>query len=347
MKIYKFIEQPTVNEELLNGLVNFFKNLWKKTALEISKMENDPNRIKDYIVNNTLNSTSANSIFKNEFDNFKKTKNPNDLNILNFINEILNPENGVLGKQGIGNLFNEPSLRGDKVKAKRIAFEFIINSARDFIIKKIKYDLKDNKFSRDQNTGKFIDNNLLSELKKEMPDANKLDINRISTWIDNNVFKSMQTFVKSIKEDDINKAIEKGGAKLGAMSYAKLKDLFDAGTPVIYLLKGQSKDSYNSAKKPEEQPNIVGVKKIETLDDKNTDSSVIFLDKNGNPTIKKSYDDIIGAATEIGGNELKAKEALGKIKNDDVKMGKVAKFASFLSTATPEQQANIDKIIGA
>jgi len=349
MKVYKFNEQP-VNEELLGGLINFFKNLWKKAAAEIAKMDNDPNRIKDYIVNNTLNPDSNNSIFKNEFDNFKKNaKNLNDTTVLNFVNEILNPTTGVLGKQGIGNLFNDPALKGDKMKAKRIAFEYIINTARDYVIKKIKYNPKDNKFNRDATSGKFLDLNLLGGLKAQMPDPKKLDLNKITGWINVNIFKDMQNYVKSIREDDIKAAIEKGGAttaNAGEMTYDTLKDLFDAGTPVIYLLKGKTKDQYDPKKTPEEQTEVVGVKKINSLNDQDKEDSVVFLDKDGQPSIKKSYDEIIGAAKAGAGNEQKAKDALGKIKGDDEKMGKVAKFADFLANATPEQQAELDKIIG-
>jgi hypothetical protein len=75
MKIYKygeFNEFEPVNEELLGGLVNFFKNLFKKMNDEITRLENDPNKIRDYVVNTMLNYKSPNSLFKTEFDNFVK-----------------------------------------------------------------------------------------------------------------------------------------------------------------------------------------------------------------------------------------------------------------------------------
>ena len=348
MRVYKFneLKEESVNE-IFGGLLNFFKNLWKKAAAEIAKIENDPNKIKDYIVNNTLNSVSANSIFKPEIDKFNGFKQLNDQNVFDILNDILNPTTGALGKQGIGNLFNDPSLKGEKMKMKRIAFEYIINTSRDYIIKKIKYNPKDNKVVR--NNGKFTDLNLLGGLKAIMPDGNKLDKQKILNWIITYIFKDMQNFVKSIREDDIKAAIQKGGVttNTGEMSYDTLKDLFDAGTPVIYLLKGKTKEQYDTKRPPEQQIDVVGVKKIDSLNDQDKEDSVIFLDKNGQPNIKKSYAEIIGAASgNTGNSEEKAKEALGKIKGDEAKMDKVAKFADFLTKATPEQQTKLEEIIG-
>ena len=60
------------------------------------------------------------------------------------IDAILNKDTGVLGKQGIGMLFNDKSLQGDNMKTKRLTVEYIINVTRDQLSKSLKYDQKKN-----------------------------------------------------------------------------------------------------------------------------------------------------------------------------------------------------------
>jgi len=138
-----------------------------------------------------------------------------------------------------------------------------------------------------------------------------------------------------------------GGVE-GEMDYVKLKDIFDKKTPVIYLLKGKKKEEYDPKKKPEEQADVVGVKTINSVNDKNAPDSVVFLDKNGKPIIKKSYAEIIGPVGAVAGaNAKKVADSLGKIKTDEEKMGKVAKYADFIQNpANKTKNDEIDKIMG-
>ena len=97
---------------------------------------------------------------------------------------------------------------------------------------------------------------------------------------------------------------------------------------------------------PEDQANIVGVKTIDSLNDQDRPDSVVLLDKDGKPTIKKSYAEIIGPAEEPGENAAKAKEVLGKIKQDEGKMGQVVKFAEFIQDdKNKDKVAEIQKIL--
>ncbi len=148
---------------------------------------------------------------------------------------------------------------------------------------------------------------------------------------------------------DKTKAATGGAGAEGEMDYTKLKELFDKKTPVIYLLKGKKKEEYDKNKKPEEQGDVVGVKPINSVNDKNAPDSVVFLDKDGKPTIKKSYAEIIGAAeaAPAGENAKKVADSLGKIKADEEKMGKVAKFAEFIQNdANKAKVEEIEKILG-
>ena len=99
--------------------------------------------------------------------------------------------------------------------------------------------------------------------------------------------------------------------------------------------------------KPEEQTDVVGVKVINALNDQNKEDSVTFLDKDEKPNIKKSYADIIGPAEGGGENAKKAAEVLGKIKQDEDKMGKVVKFAEFIQDdKNKDKVAEIEKMLG-
>jgi len=162
--IYNYTDFKT-NEEFLGGILNFFKGLWKKVAAELQKLEDDPNKIKEYIINNTLNPKSPNSIFQKEIDTFNKTSGGNkDAFVL--VDSILNKDTGILGKQGIGLLFSDKSLQGDKMKTKRITFEYVINSVRDQISKNVKYT----KPNEDVNDTTYLPS-LKEVLKKNAPVA--------------------------------------------------------------------------------------------------------------------------------------------------------------------------------
>lgn len=342
--IYKFNEQP-IKEEFIGALVNFFKGLFKKMAAEIAKLDNDPNKIKDYIYNNTLNSVSKNSVFANELAKFKQNKTLNDQTVFDFINEILNKDTGVLGTQGIGNLFNDPALKGDKMKGKRIAFEYIINSARDYITKKIKFDQKKN-VERKRN--KFVDTNYLGGLKSVMPDPQKLDVNKISTWIDTNIFKDMQNFVKSIREDDIKAAMAKGGVTAGGggevfASYG-WKSWDEAKDKQVYY----QRDGWDANKPPEEQGNLIAIGKVTNVD--TGAGELKIYNDNIKKEIAKKFDQIISKeigdkvstikiSGEVGGDEQKLKDSLGKIKTDATKMNQVLSYSDFI-----QKPENADKV---
>ena len=350
--IYKFNEQP-IKEEFIGALVNFFKGLWKKMAAEIAKLDNDPNRIKDYIINNTLNSASKNSVFFNEFAKFQQNKPLKDEVVFDFINEILNNDTGVLGKQGIGNLFNDPSLKGDKMKGKRIAFEYIINTARNYIIKKIKFDQKKNIERKPDN--KFVDANYLGGLKQVMQDPKNLDMKTISDWINTNIFKDMQNFAKSIKEDDIKAAMTKGG--VGAVAGETFrtygwKSWDEAKDKQVYY----KRDGWDANKTAEEQGNLMAIGKVNNVNI-GAGELTIYND-NIKKEVTKKFDQII--SKEIGdkvssikiegagvtGDEQKLKDSLGKLKADPKKIGQVLSFTNFIENPdNANKVAQINNII--
>jgi hypothetical protein len=167
---------------------------------------------------------------------------------------------------------------------------------------------------------------------------------------------------KELSKEDIEKYYKElqeksGQVKEGEMTYDKVKEFYDKKTPVLYLLKGKTKEDWDKLtddqkKKPNEKPasDIAGLKEIVALNDQNKPDSVTFNDKDGNPTIKKSYAEILGPAEgveEQRSEEAKqAAEELGKIKADPDKMKKVANFAKFLQDEkNKDKVAEVEKIL--
>jgi hypothetical protein len=139
--------------------------------------------------------------------------------------------------------------------------------------------------------------------------------------------------VKSLREEDIKKVLEKEGIEI-APDF-EVKDI------VLYKTKkyDDNKDEDNQA----EGATAKGeVRKIEG-------DNVTIFNTNLNAEIKKVKGDIIGKAdeeSEKGENAKKAQEQLTKIKADEEKMGKVAKFAEFIQNdANSDKIAEIEKLI--
>ena len=380
-KVYKYDEYNT-NEEFLGGLINFFKGLFKKMAAQIQKLNDDPNTIKDFVLKNLLDPNSQTSIFKKELDDIKIGDDTQDADCFRAIDSILNKESGALGKQGIGLLLNDKALQGDNQKVKRLTIEYIVNTARDQVSKKIGYDpskVNDPTWVQKLNilkpTGgtasaatEAIVYNYSSMLKlyeagtptpaatqanpAPVPAATQANpaatpaaatpagaVNEKTTtvkkWVTDNIVTVMNNYVKAIKEDDIKAAVAKGGGstETSEMNYDTLKELFDAGTPVIYLLKGKTKDQYNPKIPPGQQTGVVGVKKISTINDQSKEDSVVFLDKDNNPTIKKSYGEIIGAANAANNApEVEdLKKELAKMKGNAEQMTKVLNYTKWIA----------------
>jgi hypothetical protein len=364
--IYNYTDFKT-NEEFLGGVLNFFKGLWKKVAAELQKLEDDPNKIKDYIVNNTLNPKSPNNIFQKEIDIFNKTNGGNK-EAFALVNSILNKDSGILGKQGIGLLFNDKSLQGDKMKTKRITFEYIINSVRDQISNNVKYT----KPNEDINDTTYLPS-LKVILKKNAPIAaqtisgtqsaqaqntppnpnakppekveakverfifrineaeNQAEASKnkenVITWLNTNIITPMITAVKAVKEDDIKEAISKGGGSLAGE--------YKVGDTVRYKMK-----SFIEGTPPDDQKENVGNKQIIKIEGDN----YIFKDNKG-LEFTKTKDQILSKAEgdDAAGAEVvdKLKDKLAAIKGDKDKMDMVDKVVDIINTEPEKVKAII------
>jgi hypothetical protein len=355
-----------VNEELLGGIVNFFKKMWNKAVQEIEKLDNDPNKIKEWVINNAFNIKDDTNVFSQVLKEFDAKPTANDQDCLTLVDNILDPQTGSLGKQGIGVLLSNKAFQGENLKQKRIMLEYIINSARNQTIAKYVFagGPKDGKVDPKKKNMTMTDKTHLPELKGILSPSGKtidetLKKKTTEDWVKTKMIPTLQGFVKAIKEDDIREALKSQGAELSAtnssdMNYEKLKVFFDKKTPVLYLLKDKTKDEWNALNdeqksKTSESPakEIVGLYPIDSLNDLDKEDSVGFKGKDG-AVIKKSYSDIIGPVdSKRGPNGEELAKKLGDIKSDEEKMKKVSGYVDFINNKENKDKIEeIDKIIG-
>jgi len=356
MEIKKFNEYEPINEEFLAGLIkgalgkvfNLFAAPFKDMANDIKKLfkEDDLGTIKDIIMTN----------FNQAIDSMQKEipKITDDGAVTDImpkmVDQLVQLANNIekdvaqgLGKDKTSAFTNAAKavILGNK-EAKWPGIVGALDPTNTVALKEngnIKINYKFNRAAYDK---AVADAGAKGGLKAKKDAATKfLDALQkdVSGYIE-----------KELTDDELKDIYNKAGGKKageGEMTYDKLKELFDKKTPVIYLLKDKKKEEYDDKKKPEEQTNIIGVKPIDTLNDQNKPDSVVFLDKDGKPTIKKSYAEIIGPGEADGDNAKKAAEVLGKIKQDEEKMGKVVKFAEFMQDdKNKDKVTEIEKMMG-
>jgi hypothetical protein len=309
-------------------------------AIKIIQMITNPNKIKEYLISDLIP-----NLFKQESDNFRKSFNKNENLLLEaeeaeqqpqntnndekyfaFIDSLLNKDTGVLGKQGIGLLFNDRSLQGDKMKVKRITMEYIIGNARDQVIKVLKYDKPKN---IERNEKGFVDMNYLPSFKQIIAKSNTNNndrnnlIENVINWINTNIRDVIIKNINAIREDDITAYVKKF---VGNISEYKIGDL------VSYKMKG-----YDESKPQDQQKNLVGSKNIERIQGDN----YIFKDKNG-AEFTKTKEDILG---KVEGNENDGNTSndldskISGIKKDQKKMDALNKLVNVLNS-----DGGVDKI---
>jgi hypothetical protein len=358
MKIIKYNNYSSINEEFIGGVIKgalgklsgLFSSTFKDIGNDLKKMfkEDDPNSIRNILltlVNKAIDSAQ------------KELKNIQDdtalLGVLdNMVNTLTQLANNIgkdidtaFGKDKKTDAIKEIAkslLLGNK-EADWVGLVGLIDPEKGILKKDINYKFSKKNYintinkSKDLNSKKNDANKFLDEFQKN-----------IKTELD-------KDFTEEELKKQFNAIKEKGVASSDVMTYDKIKVFFEKKTPVIYLLMNKKREDWDNLtddqkKKPNEKPasDIVGVNTISLLDDKDTPDSVKFILKTGGEA-KKSYKDIIGPSEDVeekGENAKKTAEVLGEIKNDEVKMGNVAKFAEFIKNNTNKDKiTEIEKII--
>jgi hypothetical protein len=215
-----------VNEEIFGPIVNFFKGLWQKAVDEIKKLGKNPSvdQVEEWIDKNPMNPQDDTYVFKGVMDEFTKLQetNVNDQTCLDLIKNILDPQVGCLGKQGLQPLYDNiiKAFGNDTptIDIIKFAFETIRNRA----IKDYKYaggpDLKVGTDARVDDKKIFIDVKTdsphLPDFKKVLAGAgqdNKKKKQLTIDWVNKTLVPRLDKYLSEIKNEQIDKYLETVG----------------------------------------------------------------------------------------------------------------------------------------
>lgn len=355
-----------VNEELFGGVINFFKNMWNKAVEEIKKLGDNPTpeQIEDWIDKNPLNPTDDSYILKGVMDEFAKKPDANEQDCLDLIKNILDPQVGSLGKQGLQTLYDGLIKAFDKETPTLDIVKFALETIRNRAIKDYKYaggpDLKvvanqdasvdDKKIIVDMK-----DTTHLPEFKKVILTAqqdNKKRKQLAIDWVNKTLVPRLDKYLSEIKDEDVDKYIESVGKKAPE---AGPEGGYKVGDNVVYkrekfdqakwdALTDDDKKKPNEGKMKELQAEAIGIKVVSKVEGDN----IFFKDKEGNE-FSKATGDILMKTEEVkaeGQEDLVKKLGDLKTKNPE-NIKKVGTFVDFISDdANKDKVAEIDKIIG-
>lgn len=220
-----------LNEELFGGIINFFKNLWKKATEEIKKLGDNPSiqKLDDWVHKNPLNPQDDTYLFKSLIDDFKKKPEANDQDCLDLIGNMIDPETGSLGKQGLQPLFD------DLIKAfgKNLAPLNIIQYALETIRNRA---IKDYKYAGGPDNGKVDQKKINKDIKDttHLPDFKKILIaatdnkkkkDATINWVEKTLVPRLDKYLSEIKEEDITKYLQSKNIEVpGAADDYKMGD---------------------------------------------------------------------------------------------------------------------------
>ena len=355
-------KQEPVNEELLGGVINFFKNLWNKAVAELEKLGDKPKQedITNWISKNTLNPADDSYMFKQQMDDFKKKPEANDQDCLTLVDGILNPETGALGKQGLQPMMDAlnkkyPPKQGETMHWIPADTQYVFQIVRNKAI--VQY-----KFAGGPTDGKVDPKKINVDLKDliHLPDFKKLLTAAVDgkkkkevtiTWVEKTLIPQLVKFEQAITGDELDKNLADKKITFTGTGEGEVAVEYKVGDTVVYKREKFDQVKWDALtdddkKKPEEgkmkelQAEAIGIKKISKIEgDKISFEGADFT---------KTMDDLLmKSEVEAEGQEDLTKK-LGELKTkkpEDIK--KVGTYVDFISDeANKDKVAEIDKIIG-
>ena len=348
-----------VNEELLGGVLNFFKNLWNKAIAELDKLGENPKQedITSWISKNTLNPSDDSYMFKQQMDDFKRKTEANDQDCLTLVDGILNPETGALGKQGLQPMMDALSKKYLPKKGETMHWipadtKYVFQTIRNKAITQYKFagGPADGRIDPKKINVDLKDTIHLPDVKKILTAATdgKKKKDAIINWVEKTLIPQLVKFEQSIKVEELNKNLEvlkitfgnapEGGYKVGDNVVYK-RDEFDQAK--WDALTDDDKKKPNEGKMKELQAEAIGIKKISKIEgDKISFEGAEFTKTMGDILMKTEE------AKAEGQEDLVKKLSDMKTKKpEDIK--KVGSFVDFISDdKNKDKVAEIDKIIG-
>jgi hypothetical protein len=357
IKTFESFRNGPVNEELLGGLIDFFKNMWGKAVEDLKKLGDKPTTedIDSWIETKIFNPSDGNYLFKSIIEEFGKKPEANNEDCLTLVDNILDPETGALGTQGLQPLYeNLTKVFGDNL-APLETIKYYFEVARNRAIKQFKYaggpDLKIGEAKIDPAAKKMdmTDTTHLPDLKKVLESAgedNKKKKEDALGWVNKTLTPTLLKYIKEVSPEKVAEYLKSKGIE-ASEGAGELKP----GDTVVYKRDKFSEDEWKKVsdddkKKTDEGPmqdlqdkEMIGVKKVKEV----SGDDVSFEDAD----FKKTKEDIL-MKVEVDQSEeaKKAAESLGKIKDDADKMKTVADLADMLQDdAKKDQVEEIKNII--
>ena len=361
---YKNVREfAPVNEELFGKVINFFKNLWKKSVDDMQKMlglEPDAQKVEDWVDKNVFNPADDNYIFKGVIDEFTKKPEVNEQDCLDLIKNILDPETGCLGDQGLQPFYDNILQAYGKDSPTLDIVKFYVEYTRNRAIKDYKYaggpDFKvgqDAKVDPKKIIVDMKDTTHLPDYKKVLLTAGQDGKKRKQLaldWVNKTLIVRLDKYLSEAPDADLEKYVQSVGKE---MPEAGPEGGYKPGDSVIYKREKFSEDEWKKVtdedkKKPEEGPmkdlqdkEMIGIKKVKEI----KGEDVSFEDAD----FTKKTSDLLG---KVEGEKAEGQEdlvkKLGDLKTKDPEsIKKVGSFVDFISDeANKDKVAEIDKIIG-
>jgi hypothetical protein len=355
-------KQEPVNEELLGGVINFFKNLWNKAVAELEKLGDKPKQedITNWISKNTLNPADDSYMFKQQMDDFKKKPEANDQDCLTLVDGILNPETGALGKQGLQPMMDTlnkkyPPKQGETMHWIPADTQYVFQVVRNKAI--VQY-----KFAGGPADGKVDPKKINVDLKDviHLPEFKKLLTAAVDgkkkkevtiTWVEKNLIPQLVKFEQAITGDELDKNLADKKITFTGTGEGEVAVDYKVGDTVVYKREKFDQVKWDALtdddkKKPEEgkmkelQAEQIGIKKISKIEG----DKISF---EGADFTKTMADLIMKSEVEAEGQEDLVKK-LGELKTKSPEnIKKVGSYVDFISDeANKDKVAEIDKIIG-
>ena len=217
----KFKNIKPVNEELLGGILNFFKGMWNKAVAELQKLGKNPSmdQIDQWVEKNPFNPADDSYMLKSVMDEFKKQPSANDQACIDLIDTILNPETGALGKSGLQPFYDQLlKAFGNNLRPLTV-ITYYMETIRNRAIKDYKYaggpDLKVG-VSQPLDVKKIknyalADLTTLPDLKKLLTTAATDDKKKRQAtidWVEKTLLIRLQKYATEVKEEDVTKYLE-------------------------------------------------------------------------------------------------------------------------------------------
>jgi hypothetical protein len=340
--------------------------MWNKAVEDIKKLGEKPTMkdLDSWIEKNSFNTSSPSYLFKSVMNEFKK-KDSNAENFssdtcLDLITNILDPDLGILGKQGLQPLYDNLLKAFGKNLAPLETIRYYFQTCRNKAI-------TDYKYAGGPEGGKVDPKKVIKELDNttHLPDFKKVLIpikedkkkmkEATISWVEKTLIPRLLKYIQEIKPEEV-------------AAYLKTKNIvsddgsgsdYKMGDTVIYVTnkgKGENFEENEWTKITDDEKKniedgkmkelinkqIIAKKKISKIDG----DKVSFVDANFTKNVKDILMKVEGDETRSE-EAKKAAEALGKIKDNPEDMNQITDFATMLNDDSKKTQVEeIKKIMG-